>query len=441
MLDIKLLRENPKIVRESQKKRGMPEKEVDWVLEIDKKWRGIKFRVDNLKSERNKISQEINQAKKEKNENKAKDLIKQAQKIPEEILKLEEESKKLEEERNSILENIPNIIDNSVPVGDASKNKVLETFKKPKKFSFQPLGHEEILVALDMLDMNKAAQVSGARFYYLKRDIVKLNQALINFALDFLSKKDFVLVQPPYMLKKETLNSALPFSAFAEGIYKIEGEDLYLIGTAEHALNAYYFNETINGKNLPIRFAGISSCFRKEAGNNKDTKGIIRVHQFEKIEQFVFCKPENSWKEFDLLLKNSKEMLNKLGIPFRFVVLASGDMGRVPTKTIDFQGWFPSQKEYKELGSCSNCLDYQARRGNVRYDEAGKLSFVHTINNTAIATERMMACLVENHQQKDGSIKVPKALQPYMKEKVILGFQEKKDGEKKIKKSKKNRKS
>jgi len=435
MLDIKLIRENPEIIRESQKKRGMPEKEVDWVLEIDKKWRGIKFQVDNLKSKRNKISQEINQAKKQGDEKKAKELIKQAQNIPVEIEKLEEENKNLEKERNSVLENIPNIVDKSVPVGDASKNKVLKVFRKPKKFSFQPKGHEELLVALDMLNMEKAAEVAGARFYYLKRDIVKLNQALINFALDFLAKKEFVLIQPPYMLKKDTLNTALPLSAFEESIYKIEGEDLYLIGTAEHALNAYYFNETITGKNLPIRFAGISPCFRKEAGTHgKDTKGIFRIHQFEKIEQFIFCKSENSWKEFDLLLKNSEEMLKKLQIPFRFVLLASKDMGRVPTKTIDFEGWFPSQKAYRELGSCSNCLDYQARRGNVRYDEAGKLNFVYTLNNTAIATERMIACLIENHQQKDGSIKIPKALQPYMGKKIIGA---KRDEKKKNKKKRK----
>jgi seryl-tRNA synthetase len=435
MIDIKILRENPEIVRESQKKRGMPEKEVDWVLEIDKKWRGVKFQVDNLKSKRNKISQEINQTKKQRNEKKAKELIKQAQNIPLEIEKFEEQNKNLEKERNSVLENIPNIVDKSVPVGDASKNKVLEIFRKPKKFSFPPKGHEELLVALDMLNMEKAGEVAGARFYYLKREIVKLNQALINFALDFLTKKEFVLVQPPYMLKKETLNTALPLSAFEESIYKIEGEDLYLIGTAEHALNAYYFNETIAGKNLPIRFAGISPCFRKEAGTHgKDTKGIFRIHQFEKIEQFIFCKPKDSWKEFDLLLKNSKEMLKKLEIPFRFVLLASKDMGRVPTKTIDFEGWFPSQKGYRELGSCSNCLDYQARRGNIRYDEAGKLNFVYTLNNTAIATERMIACLVENHQQKDGSIKIPKALQPYMGKKVIGA---KRDEKKKNKKKRK----
>ncbi|MDD5699982.1 MAG: serine--tRNA ligase [Candidatus Nanoarchaeia archaeon] len=421
MLDIKFLRENPKIVKDSQRKRAMSEDDVDKVLELDAKWRKLKNEADNLRAERNKISQEINLEKKAGDEKKAKILIKKASDIPRQIENLENQSNKLEEERNAVLENIPNLVDKSVPVGDESKNKVLETFGKPLKLSFEPKSHDELLINLDMLNMNKAAEVAGARFYYLKRDLVKLNQALLNFALDFLEKKGFVLMQPPYMLKRKTLNSAMPFAAFAEAVYKIEGEDLYLIGTAEHALNAYYFNENISGRELPIKFAGISPCFRKEAGNSKDTKGIIRVHQFEKIEQFVFCKPEESWKEFDSILKNTIEIFKKLEIPFRTVVLATGDMGRVPTKTIDLQGWFPSQKEYKELGSCSNCLDYQSRRGNIRYDEAGKLAFVHTINNTAIATERMMACLVENHQQKDGSIKIPKALVPYMGGGKIMG--------------------
>ena len=429
MLDIKLIRENPEVVRQSQKKRGMNEKDVDAVIGLDAKWRGLKGKGDELRAERNSISKEINEAKKAGDEKKAKGLIKKAGEIPQQIEKLEIEAKKLEEERNSVLENIPNIVDKSVPVGDASKNKVIEVVGKPEKFSFLAKEHDEILINLDLLNMDKAAQVSGSRFYYLKGDLVRLNQALINFALDTLEKKGFTLVQPPYMLKRDTMNSAVPFAAFAEAVYKIEDEDLYLIGTAEHALNAYYFNEILKGKDLPVRFAGISPCFRKEAGNSKDTKGIIRVHQFEKIEQFVFCKPEESWKEFDSILKNTTELFKKLGIPFRVVLLATGDMGRVPTKTIDLEGWFPSQKAYKELASCSNCLDYQARRGNIRYDEAGKLSYLHTINNTAIATERMMACLVENYQQKDGTIKVPKVLVSYMNGKKVIGMI--KDGKKK----------
>ena len=197
-------------------------------------------------------------------------------------------------------------------------------------------------------------------------------------------------------------------------IYKIEGEDLYLIGTAEHALNAYHMNETLSPAKLPIRYAGISPCFRKELGSHgKDTKGIFRVHQFEKIEQFVFCKPEDSWKEFDLILKNSEELLKALEIPFRFVILASGDTGRVPTKTVDFECWFPNQNAYRELGSCSNCLDYQARRSNTKFQDKDETKFVHTLNNTAIPTARMISCLVANHQQADGSIKIPKALWKY----------------------------
>jgi|SRR3989344_2882886 len=411
MIDIKLIRENPEIVRKSQKNRGMSEKEVDQLIKLDKEWRDIKGESDKLRSRRNKISEEINQAKKQKKS--VDSLIKEAKEIPQKIEDLEKKLNELAEKRDSLWREIPNIIDKSVPIGDVSKNKVIKVFGKPKKFGFNLKDHSDLLEPLNLLDTKKASEVAGSRFYYLKGDLVKLNYALINFALGHLMKKGFTLIQPPFMLRREVLGGAIPLAAFEEMIYKIDGEDLYLIGTAEHALNAYHSNETIN-VNKPIRYAGISSCFRKELGSHgKDTKGIFRVHQFEKIEQFVFCKPEDSWKEFDLILKNSEELLKALEIPFRFVILASGDTGRVPTKTIDFECWFPVGKCYRELGSCSNCLDYQARRSNIRYQNKSELKFVHTLNNTAIATERMIACLVENNQQKDGSIKIPKALWKY----------------------------
>ena len=412
MLDIKLIRENPKVVKGSLRKRGLDEKEIGKLSKLDDEWRETKQEADNLRAERNKTSERINEAKK-----KGEDIsliLKRAKEIPVKIEEKEKHLEKLEKERLFILENIPNLVDKSVPVGDASKNKVLEKFGKIKKQKFKIKGHEEILLALDQLDIERAAKVSGARFYYLKRDLVKLNQALINFALDFLRKKGFVLIQPPFMLRRDILKGAVTSSAFEEMIYKIEGEDLYLIGTAEHALNAYYMNEVLNEKELPIRFAGISPCFRKEAGSHgKDTKGIFRIHQFEKIEQFVFCRPKDSWKEFDTILKNSKELFKKLGIPFRTILLSSQELGRVPTKTIDLEGWFPYTKEYRELGSCSNCLDYQSRRSNIKYEGKAR-EFVYTLNNTAIATERMIVCLVENYQQKDGSIKIPPVLQKYM---------------------------
>lgn len=412
MLDIKFIREHPKEVKESLKKRGMDEKEVDKLLVLDEKWRAVIKETEETRAQRNKISESINAAKKQGK--KVDDLIKKAKEIPKKLIDLEKELKEMEEKRAFILENIPNIVDKSVPVGDPSKNKLIKVIGKPKKFAFPVKGHEELLVALDDLDMERAAKVAGARFYYLKRDLVKLNYAIINMVLDMFRKKGFILMQPPYMLNREALKGAVTLAAFEEMIYKIENEDLYLIGTAEHALNAYYMNETLNAEELPIRFAGISPCFRKEAGaHGKDTKGIFRIHQFEKVEQFVFCKPKDSWKEFDLLLNNTVEIFKALEIPIRTVILSSEDMGRVATKTVDVEGWFPTSNSYRELGSCSNCLDYQARRSNIKYEDKGTREFLHTLNNTAIATERALVALVENHQQKDGSIKIPKALQKY----------------------------
>lgn len=418
MLDPKFIREHAKEVKESMKKRGLETQDIDLFLELDKKWRILKQEVEGLRAERNKISEEINEAK--KRGEKTDDIIKRAKEILKKIEQEEKELKILEEKRETLLEGLPNLVDKSVPVGKEDKNKVLKVIGKPKKFNFEVKGHEELLVALDCLDIKRAAKVAGARFYYLKRELVKLNQALINYALDFLIKKGFVAVQPPYMLHKEALKGALNFAAFEEMIYKIQDEDLYLIGTAEHALNAYYINETLQASSLPIRFVGISPCFRKEAGaHGKDTKGIFRIHQFEKVEQFVFCKPEEAEKEFKLLLNNSIELYKGLKIPFRVVMLASEELGKVATKTVDLEGWFPGQGAYRELGSCSNCSDYQARRSNIKFEEKGERNYVYTLNNTAIATERMLACLVENYQQKDGSIKVPAVLQKYCGFKVI----------------------
>jgi len=432
MIDIKLIRENPELVRKNLKNRGMSEKSLDELLVLDKEWRELKQKNDRLRAERNKISEEINQAKKQKNNKKAEELIKKAQEIPQKIADNEKGLSELEEKRDYLWRELPNIADKRIPVGDASKNKVIKIYGKPTKFKFKVKDHADLLEALDLLDTKKAAEVSTSRFYYLKGDLVKLNYALINFAIDFIRKKGFMMIQPPFMLRRDILAGAMPLGTFEGAIYKIDGEDLYLIGTSEHALNAYYVNETLAEKKLPIRLSGISTCFRKEAGTHgKDEKGIFRVHQFEKVEQFVFCKPEDSWKEFDFLLNNSIEIFKALKIPFRTVDLSTGDITRVATRTVDLEGWFPSQNTYRELGSCSNCLDYQARRSNIRYQDKSELKFVYTLNNTAIATERMIACLVENNQQKDGSIKVPKALWKY------TGFKEIKAEKKKEKKEKK----
>ena len=412
MLDINLIREKPELVKESQKKRGYSVEDIDKIIILDKEWRELKEEVDKLRAKKNKISEEINHAKKQgKN---AEHMIKEAGEIPKILEKKEKLMKEKEDLRNSLWREIPNIADKGIPVGDSSKNKVLKVYKNPKKFSFKAKDHADLLEALKLLDTKKASEVSGSRFYYLKGDLVKLNYALINFAVDFMEKKGFVMIQPPFMLRRDALAGAMPLGAFEGAIYKIDGEDLYLIGTSEHALNAYYLNEILPENDLPIRVSGISSCFRKEAGTHgKDEKGIFRVHQFEKVEQFVFCKPEDSWREFDFILKNSIELYKQLGIPFRTVVLSTGDITRSATKTIDLEGWFPSQNCYRELGSCSNCLDYQARRSNIKFQDKSGLHLIHTLNNTAIATERMIACIVENNQTKQGSIKIPKTLWKY----------------------------
>ena len=419
MLDINFIRENKEKIKDSLKKRGQPynPESVEELLSFDKEWRELKGSVDNLRRERNELTLQITKLSKEKKD--ISKLVSKAKSLPEEIRNAESRLEELENKRNNILKEIPNLVDNSVPVGDASKSKIIETYGKKSRLKFKPKDHADVLEALDLLDTQTASNVAGSRFYYLKGDLVRLNYALICLALDFLKSKGFTLIQPPFMLRKNVLEGAMPFGAFEEMIYKIEGEDLYLIGTAEHAINAYYYNKEIPKEKLPLRFAGISTCFRKELGaHGKDTKGIFRVHQFEKVEQFVFCKPEEAWKEFDLILNNSKQLLKALEVPFRFVILSSQEMGRVPTKTVDFECFFPSQNEYRELGSCSNCTDYQARRSNIRYQE-GEMKFVYTLNNTAISTARMMDCFVDNHQQKDGSIRIPKALWKYTKFKII----------------------
>lgn len=412
MLDIELFRTKPEIIKEAQKKRGLPVEPVSQVVDLDNHWREVLQKLEKLKHDRNTASENINKLKKAGKSTEAE--IKKVKKIVSEIQSLEKEAEEFKTKRDEHMLDIANLIDKSVPIGDVSKNKEIGKWGKPKKYNFKLKGHEELGEILDIIDVERAAKTTGARFYYLKGDLVRLNYAIISLALDILKKKGFTLMQPPYMLRRNILSGAIPLSTFEEMIYKIQDEDLYLIGTAEHALNAYHIGEVLPTDKLPIRFAGISPCFRKEAGaHGKDTKGIFRVHQFEKVEQFVFCKPENAWKEFDLMLGNTEAIFKALEIPYRTVILSSEDMGRTAVKTVDVEGWFPVQGAYRELGSCSNCTDYQARRSNIKFTDGKTTKFVTTLNNTMIATERALACLLENHQQKDGSIKIPKALWKY----------------------------
>lgn len=419
MIDIKLIRENPKLVKESEKKRGKDPKIVDELLVADDKWRKLKFQIDKLRHERNNISQEINKAKKEKKD--IKKIILKAKSIPEKINKAEDESVKLEEDIKNLRIEISNILSNDVPIGKDETNNI-ELRKKGKipKFKFQVMGHADIVENLSLADTEKGALVAGSRFYYLKNEIVLLNLALQKFALDYLSKKGYVPIQTPYMLNKFSVSGAVNLKDFEDAIYKIEDEDLYLIGTSEHALAALHQGELMN-LNKPVKYAGLSSCFRKEAGSHgKDTKGIFRVHRFEKIEQFVYCKPEDENLIFNEIINNQEEIFKLLEIPYRIVFLCSGDTGGSMTKTYDLEGWFPSQKKYRELGSTSSATTYQSRKLNTKYlNKNNERDFVYTLNGTAMTIQRTMCCLLENNQNADGSINIPKALWKYTGFKVI----------------------
>jgi seryl-tRNA synthetase len=418
MLDMKFVRDNPDVVRKSLERRGDFDKVqlLDQLLQNDKDWRSLQTEANNLRSKRNRLTVEI--AKSRRQGNDASRLVKEAEQIPDQIRQLDNRTKELEGRVTETLMNLPNILDESVPFGkDESDNLEVKRWGIPTEFSFKPLDHIDLAARLELVDLERAAKVAGARFYYLRGDLVKLNYALIKFALDFIEKKGYTLIQPPYMLRREAIGGAVALSDFEDVIYKIEGEDLYLIPTAEHPMLAQHMDEILDGKRLPLRYGGVSPCFRKEAGaHGRDTKGIFRIHQFEKVEQFIFSRPEQSWEEHEKLIANAEELFQELEIPYRVVNVCTGDLGSVAAKKYDLEAWLPGQGQYREIVSCSNCTAYQAARSKIRFrdkpDEPTR--WVHTLNSTLIATERTLIAIMENYQNKDGEIAIPKALQPYM---------------------------
>ena len=423
MLDIKFVRKNPNVVKENIAKRGdmVKVKWVDELLDHDKNWRAQVAEANRLRERLNTLTEEISGLKKKGED--ASDKIAHAKNIPSKIKEAEEGAERHKEKVNYLLLRLPNLMHESVPIGkDENDNVEVRTWGEIPKLGFKPKDHIELGLNLGLIDLERAAKVSGARFYYLKDELVQLNYAVIKFALDFIVKKNFALFQPPYMLKRKPLEGAIALSDFEDTIYKIEGEDLYLLATSEHALLALQIDETLEAKDLPIRYSGVSPCFRKEAGTHgRDTKGIFRVHQFEKVEQFVFSKPENSWEEHEKLISNVEEIFQMLKLPYRVVNVCSGDLGTVAAKKYDLEVWLPGQGKYREAASCSNCTSYQAVRSNIRYREkpGEPAKFVHTLNSTLVATERALIAIIENYQQKDGSILIPSVLVPYTNLKKI----------------------
>jgi seryl-tRNA synthetase len=414
MIDIKVFRENPKLIKESNKKRGLETKDVDLVIKTDEEYRKLQTEVQQLKQKRNLVTEDISRLKKDGKS--AAKQIKEMGKVSQEIKDSDEKINKLFEERENLRKKIPNILDSEVPQGkDSSDNKELRNWGTLPKFDFALKGHADLVEELGIADMKRAAKVSGARFYYLKNELVLLNLALQKFALDFLIKKGFEPVQTPYMLNRAALGGAVSLKDFEESIYKIDNDDLYLIGTSEHALAAMHQDEVVDVRE-PIKYAGISSCFRKEAGSHgKDTKGIFRVHTFEKIEQFSLCKPEDEKKVFDEFIHNQEEIFKLLKLPYHVIALCSGDMGGSMAKTHDLEAWFPEQKTYRELGSTSTAKNYQSNKLNIKYiNDKNEREHVYTLNGTAMSVQRTICCILENYQQKDGSVKIPDVLVPYM---------------------------
>jgi len=409
MLDPNYIRQNPEEVRKLLEARFMDIGLVDRFLEIDEQFRNLKKEVDKLRAEKNKINIEISKTKN-------KDLIERGKNIEKRLSSLEPKLKENEKKLKDLLYTFPNKLLPEVPIGMEDKNKVEKQYGEAKK---KTLHHQDILK--NLLDTTKAAEVSGARFFYLKGKLAELDLALQKFTLDKLVAKGYKAIIPPYMIKRKPYEGVISFEDFANAIYKIEEEDLYLIATSEHSIAALHMNEILNEKHLPLKYVGISPCFRKEAGaHGKDTKGIFRIHQFNKVEQFIFCTPDQSEEMHEEIINNAEEIVRALEIPYRVVLLASGEISKVSAKTYDIEAWFPGQRKFREIVSGSNCLDFQARRLGIRFYRNGKRIFVHTLNCTALAIERTIACLVENHYDEEKKvIKIPKALWEYTKFKEI----------------------
>ena len=417
MLDVKLVREDPKTIVSSLERRGALQKIplVDEAVKADEEWRRLKTEVDNLRHKQNKLTAQVAAMKKKGDS--IEEKLKEVKTIPQEIKDLEAKSADRYARLNSILMSLPNILHESVPAGkDETESVTVRSVGRKPKLGFEPKHHIDILAGLGMVDMERAAKVAGARFFFLKGDAVKLEHAIMQYALDFLRERGFTAVEPPFMLNRAAYEGVVNLEDFGPVIYKIEGEDLHLIATSEHPLVSMHMDEILEGSDLPIKYCGFSPCFRVEAGaHGKDTKGIFRVHQFYKVEQVVFCKPDESWKLHEELVSNVEKIYQALEIPYRVVALCSGDTGFMSAKTFDVEAWLPGQQNYREMASASNVTDFQARRLRIRYREKqnAPTALVHTLNSTAVVTRTLVA-LIENFQQKDGSVKIPGVLGPHM---------------------------
>jgi len=417
VLDVKLLREDPETIRKDLRRREATEKLhlVDEASEMDKDWRRLKTQVEELRHRQNLLTAKVSDLKKRGEP--LDSVLLEIKDIPDQIKKMDDEAGSKLLRLNEVLMSLPNILDESVPKGrDDTENVTVRTWGSPPRPDFKLKDHIDILEALGQVDIERASKISGSRFYFLKGDSVKLEHSIMRYALDLLSKKGFIPVEPPFMMRREPYSGVTDLADFGPVIYRIEGEDLYMIATSEHPLVAMHMDEIVDGKALPIKYCGVSPCFRVEAGaHGKDTKGIFRTHQFYKVEQIVFSRPSESWPLHEELIANAEGIFQSLGIHYRVVNVCTGDMGSVAAKKYDLEAWLPAQQRFREMVSCSNCTDYQSRRLKIRFRERQDepTTLVHTLNSTAVTTRALVA-IAENFQQRDGTIRIPRPLVPYM---------------------------
>ena len=418
MIDIKLIRETPDLVRENIRKKFQDAKLplVDEVIALDEKWRKERKKADDLRSERNKISEQINQLMKTKKKDEAAELIEKAKEIPEKLVKIEENEAKLEGQIKEIMMKIPNIIHSSVPIGkDSNENVELEKIGDPKVPVYEVFNHAELAEKLGGVDFDSARRVAGNGFYYLRGDISRLHYAMFNYARDYMISQGFEFVIPPFMIRSFVVDGVMSFAEKDAMMYKIEGEDLYLIGTSEHSMIGMFKEQVLKKGELPVAMTSFSPCFRKEVGSHGiEEKGFYRVHQFEKQEMIVICEPEESYDWYEKMLNHTVKVFKAMDVPVRKLECCSGDLADLKAKSADIEAWSPRQKKYFEVGSCTNMEEAQARRLGIKINGGKGNYFAHTLNNTVLASPRALIAVMENNQNKDGSINVPKALQPYM---------------------------
>jgi seryl-tRNA synthetase len=425
MLDIRFVRASPEIIKADLKKRNDPAK-IAWVDDLlakDARSRELKVDTDVLRQRRNTIARDINAAKKAGQDAGA--LMAEAAALPQKIKANDTEQEEIKEAIKSILMRLPNILHESVPVGkDDTENVLLKKIGTPRTFDFEVKNHGQLAAERGWADFERATKISGAGFYFLKGNLALLDMALQRYAIDLLAKKGYTPIIPPYMINRSSYEGVTDLGDFEKVMYKIDGDDAYLIATSEHPIGAMYRDEIFEEMDLPLKLAGISPCFRREIGaHGLDTKGLFRVHQFTKVEQFIYCMPEDSWKFHEELLANAEELFQGLGIPYRVVNICTGDIGTVAAKKYDIEAWMPRENAYKEVVSCSNCTTYQAVRLNIKVRDKSDFEskqHVHTLNSTAVATSRVIRAILENYQQQDGSVEIPKVLRPHMNNGEVL---------------------